>query len=294
MSQTIPDVLSQSLTTAALIRPILAPSTATHVKCDTAVPATQRAQCAQRGYTMEVSALKPSRPELAPYCTVHRRLRATAMTVAARRPSEPVVEEPSLPPPDRDGAARLSGCLAVGDSRIVTITPALALALLERNERNRPVVQERVALYARDMSSGSWQVNNQGLALGADGELYDGQHRLWAVVRARTDVPMLVVRGSGAGGPGDDRPGAHPQRRRRAAHGRRRVSRRANGRLVPRDRDARQPTQRRGGLPRDRARTHRALRDHAALVHGPRSARAALLPRPNRRRVALRAPRRGP
>jgi hypothetical protein len=75
------------------------------------------------------------------------------------------------------------------------VTPALALALLERNARNRPIAQERVDLYAKDMAMGAWHLNNQGIGLGEDGELFDGQHRLHAVVRAGATVRMLVVRG---------------------------------------------------------------------------------------------------
>jgi hypothetical protein len=75
------------------------------------------------------------------------------------------------------------------------ITPGTALALLERNAQNRSVSDERVMLYARDIEAGAWEANSQGIGLGADGQLLDGQHRLWAIVKAAKPVTVLVVRG---------------------------------------------------------------------------------------------------
>jgi hypothetical protein len=79
--------------------------------------------------------------------------------------------------------------------QIVDMTPGLAQALLEHNRKNRRVSSARVEVYARDMAAGRWQFNNQGVALGLEGELYDGQHRLLAVLQAGVTVPMLVVSG---------------------------------------------------------------------------------------------------
>ena len=45
------------------------------------------------------------------------------------------------------------------------------------------------------MRAGRWRLTHQGVAVGADGNLYDGQHRLSAITRAGVAVRMLVVRG---------------------------------------------------------------------------------------------------
>jgi hypothetical protein len=45
------------------------------------------------------------------------------------------------------------------------------------------------------MRCGAWEINNSGIGLGLDGELYDGQHRLHAVLRANVTVKMLVMSG---------------------------------------------------------------------------------------------------
>lgn len=80
-------------------------------------------------------------------------------------------------------------------TRVVEISPAIAVALLERNRTNRSVARSRVAMLAHDMCAGAWEIGNNALGIGEDGELYDGQHRLHAVVRANRTVKMPVMRG---------------------------------------------------------------------------------------------------
>jgi hypothetical protein len=147
--------------------------------------------CRQPGCDSNVSSAPPSREDLAPYCREHRRLRARARRDREPAPVEPI---PPLPAPNHLGIQALFGTGELSAS-FAEISPELALALLERNARNRSIRQERIALYARDMAEGAWELNNQGLALGSDGQLYDGQHRLWSVVRSGRTVRMLVVRG---------------------------------------------------------------------------------------------------
>lgn len=152
------------------------------------------ARCAEHGCHDAVSRRPASRPELAPYCTLHRQVHARRA-----RHQEQVhtgSDDRAATQPDRALALRLLQATPGRSGRMeVDVTPALALAFLERNVRNRPIAENRVALYARDIEAGAWVSNNQGLAFGADGELYDGQHRLWAVVRAGRPATMLVVTG---------------------------------------------------------------------------------------------------
>jgi hypothetical protein len=75
------------------------------------------------------------------------------------------------------------------------ISPALAKIYLDLNRSNRTIRQMRVNLYARKMTDGRWRLTHQGIAFGADGELYDGQHRLLAVIQSGKTVRMLVIRG---------------------------------------------------------------------------------------------------
>jgi hypothetical protein len=97
--------------------------------------------------------------------------------------------------PDRAAAAALLARVPAGTAATVEITPAVAVALLERNVANRAIARHRVARFAADIAAGAWEVNNNGLGIGADGQLYDGQHRLHAVILANRPAKMLIVRG---------------------------------------------------------------------------------------------------
>jgi hypothetical protein len=79
-------------------------------------------------------------------------------------------------------------------SKTVIVTPAMATAWLEPscNENNRPVDERRVEKFADEMLADRWEATNQGIGFGEDGKLYDGQHRLWAVVLSGRPVEMLV------------------------------------------------------------------------------------------------------
>ena len=80
-------------------------------------------------------------------------------------------------------------------SEVEVVTPEKAAQWLESNTRNRRINQTHVRTMADEIIAGRWRVTHQGIAFGADGELYDGQHRLSAVVLANTSVSMRVTRG---------------------------------------------------------------------------------------------------
>lgn len=75
------------------------------------------------------------------------------------------------------------------------IDPATAEKMLESNTHNRTLRRTDIALYARDMAAGKWQVTGEAVKFDRDGRMIDGQHRLHAVIRAAVTVPMLVIRG---------------------------------------------------------------------------------------------------
>ena len=79
-----------------------------------------------------------------------------------------------------------------GGAATIDITPELAQALLERNEDNRSISQRRVAMFAHDMATGAWRLNNNAIGIGPEGQVWDGQHRLLAVVMAGVTIRMLV------------------------------------------------------------------------------------------------------
>lgn len=80
-------------------------------------------------------------------------------------------------------------------ARIETITPAAAEKWLEDMVHNRKPKDATVACYANDMANGKWLLSPQGIAIDENGRLFDGQHRLLAIIRAGIAVDMLVIRG---------------------------------------------------------------------------------------------------
>lgn len=80
-------------------------------------------------------------------------------------------------------------------SKTEIITPEMAMDWLENhNPRNRPISEPTVQVYAGDMKNGRWSLTHQGIAFNVNGDLIDGQHRLWAIVFSGKNVEMMVTR----------------------------------------------------------------------------------------------------
>ena len=80
-------------------------------------------------------------------------------------------------------------------SQWLDVTPEMAKSWLANNFRNRPISDDVVAAYARDMSNGVWIPTHQGVAFNDRDELIDGQHRLHAILRSGRTVRMMVTFG---------------------------------------------------------------------------------------------------
>ena len=80
-------------------------------------------------------------------------------------------------------------------SKLETITPEIATEYLKANHSNRNVQRSTVRNYARDMRNGCWQLTSAGISFYENGELADGQHRLYAVIEAGVPVDMYVTYG---------------------------------------------------------------------------------------------------
>lgn len=78
-------------------------------------------------------------------------------------------------------------------SRVETITPELAQLYLTKNINNRKTKPHAIANYARDMASGQWQLSPQGISFYENGNLADGQNRLFAVIKANVPVDFYVT-----------------------------------------------------------------------------------------------------
>ena len=76
----------------------------------------------------------------------------------------------------------------------IEVTSQLAKRWLDNNFRNRPIREDVVSAYARDMVNGRWVSTHQGIAFNDRDELIDGQHRLHAVILSGlASVRMMVT-----------------------------------------------------------------------------------------------------
>jgi hypothetical protein len=78
---------------------------------------------------------------------------------------------------------------------VMLVTPALAAEWLKSNTNNRQLRKNVVETLANIIRRGEWHTTHQGIAFGTDGALYDGQHRLRAIVEAGIGVHIEVTRG---------------------------------------------------------------------------------------------------
>lgn len=76
-----------------------------------------------------------------------------------------------------------------------TITPAKANAWLNRNTSNRKLRDGVVEKYTVDMLAGKWTECIVPIVFYENGDIADGQHRLWAIVESDTTQRFFVLHG---------------------------------------------------------------------------------------------------
>lgn len=79
--------------------------------------------------------------------------------------------------------------------KVEQIDPKTAEAYLEHNKINRPLRKGGVEKFATDMKNGDWGLTHQAIAFDEQGNILDGQHRLWAIVESGCTIEMPVARG---------------------------------------------------------------------------------------------------
>lgn len=79
--------------------------------------------------------------------------------------------------------------------QVEKVTPAKAEAWLNRNTVNRRLKQDLVDRYSADMTSGQWTTCPMPICFFENGDVADGQHRLWAIVESGATVEFEVLRG---------------------------------------------------------------------------------------------------
>jgi len=77
----------------------------------------------------------------------------------------------------------------------VTLTPELAVQLLEHNQLNRPLSDTHVRRIAGQIIAGKWKYNGDTIKISDTGDVLDGQHRLWSVIESKTSIDTIIVYG---------------------------------------------------------------------------------------------------
>lgn len=75
------------------------------------------------------------------------------------------------------------------------VTPAKATKWLNANKTNRKLRDGLVEKYAFDMAHGLWTECPEPITFYEDGDVADGQHRLWAIIESVTSIWFTVHRG---------------------------------------------------------------------------------------------------
>lgn len=93
------------------------------------------------------------------------------------------------------GTIEMTRPTATRGGDVVLLTPEMATQLLEHNTLNRPLSDAHVQRLTRQITEGKWRFNGDTIKIAETGDVLDGQHRLWAVIEARTPVETILVSG---------------------------------------------------------------------------------------------------
>lgn len=77
----------------------------------------------------------------------------------------------------------------------VLLTPSAAIGMLSCNTANRKLRQTGVNTFIKKIANGEWKLTHQGIAIADDGTVLDGQHRLHAIAKSGTPVPVMLATG---------------------------------------------------------------------------------------------------
>ena len=78
---------------------------------------------------------------------------------------------------------------------IELITPELADIYLKRSNGNRNLKRPKIETLVGDMKAGNFNFNGESIIFSDQGVLLDGHHRLTSVIKSKTCIDSVVVRG---------------------------------------------------------------------------------------------------
>jgi hypothetical protein len=77
--------------------------------------------------------------------------------------------------------------------KVEMLGPPRAMELLQLNTLNRPLSDPHVRRIADQIKRSLWKFNGDTIKISTDGEIVDGQHRLWAIIESGVSVETVVV-----------------------------------------------------------------------------------------------------
>ena len=83
---------------------------------------------------------------------------------------------------------------------VVEITPDMARVLLKWNtpgpgKRNRPIARHQVMKLSKDIAARRWKLTGEALVIDSNGNITNGQHRLYGCIEANTPFTTVIIRG---------------------------------------------------------------------------------------------------
>ena len=78
-------------------------------------------------------------------------------------------------------------------STVMSIGPEEAMRLFENNKNNRAISDKIVKQYAADMRAGNWKETGDPIYIDINGNLLNGQHRLWAIIESGVTLRFHVI-----------------------------------------------------------------------------------------------------
>ncbi len=75
----------------------------------------------------------------------------------------------------------------------IMLSEDMAKELAMFNPDNRNKTESLTAAYGRDMESDNWIPSHEGIGINLSGNMFDGQHRVDAVIEVRKPIPIWVV-----------------------------------------------------------------------------------------------------
>ena len=101
---------------------------------------------------------------------------------------QPEEQSDALPANDLENLIKIGGSISI---TIETITPEMAAEYLRsRKAANRPISSTSVDAIVRALKRGQWKLTTECIKFCPEGHLFDGQHRMMAVVRS--GIPMVT------------------------------------------------------------------------------------------------------